>query len=546
MTNRELAAPFRTLGTVMEYLGENPFKTRSYARAFDTIRKASEPLAGKSRGQLLAIPGIGSAISDKILEFASTGRIATLDRYLADIPSGVVELLGVRGLGPKKVRQLVSELGVASVGELLHAIRENRVVGLRGFSVKSQTKLREQLEFYQHSLGRSRLADVLQAATALRDHLRVTTPRAEFVGQVARQCEVIDVVEVLVGGELSSPAIAAPWHPDEGEPEVFRGSIEGMPAVVRSCPLEAFAAERVRATLGPGFSAEHPILEQIDPARSYADERGVFAAAGLPYVPVPQREVASPWPPIAEDEVITAADVRGVVHAHTTWSDGSASIFEMAEAARAAGYAYLTITDHSRAAGYAGGLHPDRLREQIAVVRAANDEIDGITLFSGTECDILRDGSLDYDDELLAELDVVVASVHSVLRMDEDDATARLVRAIESPYVDIIGHPTGRLLLSRPGYPLDFDRVLDACAENGVAVELNASPYRLDLDWRLIPRAVERGVPVSINPDAHSVNGIGDIAHGVRAAQKAGLRPSDCLNALGADEFGAWLRRRRA
>ena len=546
MTNRELALPFRTLGRVMEYLGENPFKTRSYARAYETIRKAGQPLVGTPREGLLAIPGIGSAIADKILEFGATGRLTTLERYLGQVPAGVIELLGVRGLGPKKVRQFVDELGVESVGELLHAIRENRVAALRGFSAKSQAKLREQLEFHQHSLGRSRLADVLPAATALRDRLRAAAPRAEFSGQLARQCDVVDRVELLVAGPVPTEALGADWAPSEANGGAYAGTVEGLPAIIRSCPADRFPAQRVAATLGPGFAARHVGLLSLEMDGGYADERSVFAAASLPYVPTPQREADSPWPPVPEEEVIDLDDIRGVVHAHTTWSDGSATIREMAEAARSAGYEYLTITDHSRAASYAGGLQPDRLREQVEAVRAVDAQLDGITLFTGTECDILRDGSLDYDDDLLADLDFVVASVHSVLRMEIDDATERLLHAVANPHVDVLGHPSGRLLLSRPGYPLDYDRLLDACAAHGVAVELNASPYRLDLDWRLLPAAIARGVLVSINPDAHSVSGIDDIRYGVLAAQKAGLRPRDCLNARSAADFAALLHGRRA
>ena len=546
MTNRELAAPFRTLGTVMEYLGENPFKTRSYARAYDTIRKAGQPLVGVTRPELLDIPGIGSAIADKIVEYREQGRIATLDRYLAEVPTGVVELLGVRGLGPKKVRQLVEELAVESVGELLHAIRENRVAALRGFSAKSQDKLREQLEFHQHSLGRSRLADVLTAATELRERLRAAFGRAAFTGQIARQSPIVDRVELIVAGPIDGEVLGEDWSSSDTDPDAYLGTVEGLPAIVRSCEARCFATELVLGTLGSEFAARHAVLQALDRSTPYPDDRAVFAAANLPYVPPPQREAASPWPPVPADEVITLDDIRGVVHAHTTWSDGSASIREMAEAARASGYEYLTITDHSRAAGYAGGLHPDRLREQIEAVRAVDAELEEITLFTGTECDILRDGSLDYDDDLLAELDFVVASVHSVLRMDREDATARLLRAIVNPHVDVLGHPSGRLLLSRPGYPLDYDRIFDACAERGVAIELNASPYRLDLDWTLIPAAVERGVLVSINPDAHSVAGIADIRYGVLAAQKAGLRPAECLNARSATDFSARLHARRS
>ena len=545
MTNRELAAPFRDLARVMEYLGENPFKTRSYARAYDTIRKAPVELAGAERAQLLAIPGIGAAISDKIIEFAAEGRLATLDKFTAQIPAGVLEMLAVRGLGPKKVRQLVEELHVESVGELLHAIRENRVVTLRGFSVRTQDKLREQLEFYQRSQGQAKYADVERAAAQLVAQLQAAGAKVTFAGEMARQCPVVSRIEILVTGGAGALLDAEAWTPDLDREGLYRSSLADLPAVLREVDPAAFARETVVASLSSGFAAAHPEIEGLDLSRDYPDEAAVFSACGLPFVPAPQREAASPWPPVAADAVVQPGDIRGVVHAHTTWSDGASTIEEMAAAAREAGYEYLTITDHSRAAGYAGGLSENRLREQIAAVRVVDAGLEGFRVFAGTECDILRDGTLDYPDELLAELDVVVASVHSVLRMSESDATERLLRAVANPYVDILGHPTGRLLLSRPGYPLDFDAVLDACAEHGVAIELNASPYRLDLDWTLLQAAVSRGVPVSINPDAHSLAGIHDIRYGVLAAQKAGLRPAECLDSRSATDFADWLSARR-
>ena len=546
MTNAELAAPFRELARVMEYLGENPFKARSYARAHDLIRKAPAPLAAADRETLLGMPGIGSAISDKIIALAQTGRLPTLERYRARVPGGVRDLLGVRGLGPKKVRQLVDELGVGDVGELLHAVRENRVVALRGFSDKTQDKLREQLEFHQRSRGHAKFADVERAAGVLLDRLRASGADAAFAGELARQSPVVTVVEIVATPPADAVLLAAgDWTRDGGGGR-WRGRVGELSALVRVVARARFAYACVVGSLGPGFRSEHPRLERLDADGAFASEREVFAAAGLPDVPAPQRESRSPWPPIPASEVIVPDDVRGVVHAHTTWSDGSADIRTMATAARDAGYAYLAITDHSKAAGYAGGLQPARLREQIATIRALDAELDGITLFAGTECDILRDGTLDYDDDLLAELDLVIASVHSVLHMSEADATSRILRALEHPRVDILGHPTGRLLLGRPGYPLDVEAVLDACAARDVAVELNASPYRLDLDWTHLAAAVGRGVLVSINPDAHSTAGIGDIRYGVLAAQKAGLRPSECLNARSASEFAAWLRRRRA
>ncbi len=288
----------------------------------------------------------------------------------------------------------------------------------------------------------------------------------------------------------------------------------------------------------------HPTLPSSATGKKQTEQQ-VFAQANLTYVPPPQREAYAPYPPTPEDELLQLRDIRGVVHAHTTASDGSATLPVLAKAVRTAGYSYLTITDHSRAAFYAKGLSPERLRAQAVEIDEYNAQHTGFKVFKGSEVDIMRDGSLDFTDEVLAELDIVIASVHSVLSMKPADATERLIRAVQNPYVTMLGHPTGRLLLSREGYQPDMAVILAACAEHQVAVEINASPMRLDLDWTHVGLAVELGVKLSINPDAHSVGGLDNIRFGVLAAQKAGLRSRDCLNCLEADAFGQYLLSRK-
>lgn len=537
MTNKEIAAHFRDLARVMEYAGENAFKIRSYSKAYDLLRKRDEPVAHLSAPELQQLDGIGKAISEKIVALVHTGRLEQLDRYRATLPPAAAELLQVRGLGPKKVKQLVEELEIESVGELLHAIRENRVIELKGYSDKSQAKLRQQLEFYQSSQGLARYADLEARALKFLKALRQNCTRAELTGELRRQLPVVTEITLLATRD------ALPYLREAGFSESEQsaiGELDEFATRVLLTDPEDFARAWVHSSSAPAFLAEHTALREADGA----NEAAVFADADLPYVPAPQREAESPFPPVVAADVIGERDVRGVVHAHTTWSDGATSSEVLAKACRDAGYDYLVVTDHSKAAGYAGGLSRERLLAQRDELRALDARLPDFRVFAGTECDILRDGTLDYDADTLRTLDVVIASVHSVLTMSLEDATARIVRAIETGLVDILGHPTGRLLLSRAGYPLDWDRVFDACASHGTAVELNASPYRLDVDWTLIPRALERGLKISINPDAHALSGLGDIRYGVLAAQKAGLRPAECLNALDADGFAAWLAAR--
>ena len=559
MTNRDIAQLLRGYAKLLEYHGENAFKTRSYTKAYDVLRKRDEPVAGLSVAELQGIDGIGKAISQKIVDIVATGRLRQLDELAAASPPGAVELLAVRGLGPKKVRQLIDELAVESTGELLHAIRENRVIALKGFSEKTQDKLREQLEFHQRAQGRARYADVESAVAALLVAGRGHAARFEVTGAFARQCPVVDEIHFLATDDLNAAALDVelrdatavpaasdtPAHPTSGVASLA-GTLAQVPLRVDLVPESAFEAVKNLSDSAAEFLAARgadPIA--FDDLAETVRRAAAFAKTECATTPVPQREAASPYPPTPADSVVERGHIRGIVHAHTTWSDGSTPLPVLAEACRAAGYDYLTVTDHSKAAGYAGGLSVERLRAQRREIDEVNARGDGFRVFAGTECDILRDGSLDYPDEVLAELDIVIASIHSVLRMDPADATARVLAAVHHPYVDILGHPTGRLLLSRPGYPVDMEAVLTACAKTGTAIELNASPYRLDLDWRLVGRARELGVPVSINPDAHSLAGLDDVRYGVLAAQKAGLRPEECLNTKSADGFAAWLAARR-
>ena len=553
MTNAALARHFRELATVMEYRGDNVFKYRSYARAADTIKKAPHELAAFTKAELTALPSIGDAIADKILELVASGKLDLLDRYRAEIPEVALELLTVKGLGANKVRQLVTELELESLGDLLHAIEENRVVQIKGFSHASQAKLREQLEFYVRSQGQLRLPDILSATAALVAECRDVGLEAQPAGAAARHCPTAGAVAVWLAVDTHRPqplldlgfvpAAAPAWYTsDDAALACLQRERGGVQEHVCTAPIAHTAWLSVVTCASPQFLRQHPPL--LTPSAEGTAE-AVFAKAGLPFTPAPQREPASPWPPVAGEDLVQVAHLRGVVHAHTTWSDGSAGLPELATACREAGYEYLAVTDHSRAAGYANGLSVDRLRAQALEVAKWNAAHPDFRVFHGTECDILRDGRLDYDDEVLAELDLVIASVHSVLRMSRADATERILRAIANPYVTMLGHPTGRLLLSRAGYDLDVDAVLAACAEHRVAVEINANPMRLDLEWRHVGLAVELGVKISINPDAHSPRGIDDIRYGVLVAQKAGLRPRDCVNCLDAGGFAEYLLSQR-
>ena len=549
MTNKEIAKAFQLLGDIMELHEENPFKIRSYQNAYMTLRKLDLPLVDMDDGAIEAIKGVGAAIAAKIRELLTSGKMETLEKYKAMTPQGIQEMLQVKGLGPKKVRAVWKGLGVETIGELLYAINENRLIELKGFGAKTQEEIRKQLEYYQTSRGFFLYASLEADAELFLANFRERFPgsRVEFTGDFRRKAITLEALQILVGLQEFSPGKIEGLLIDilEQPTGTWTGTTpSGLPVKLHICLPERFEAEQFRLSTAPSFMAafreKYPQVDVDD----IQEETSVFAQAGLPYLVPELRE--EPWALELADsgllsELIEERDICGAIHAHSTWSDGLHSLREMAEECRKRGLSYLVISDHSKSAFYANGLSEVRVQEQFAEIDALNRELAPFRIFKGIEFDILNDGSLDYAEGILSGFECVIASIHSNLKMDREKATARLLRAVENPFTHVLGHPTGRLLLSRPGYPIDQQRIIDACVANGVAIELNANPYRLDLDWRWLPYAIRKGAMVSINPDAHSLAGLGDIRYGVFAARKGALDKTRCLNALPARDFESWL-----
>ena len=537
MTNPEIARHFRELALLMELHGDNPFKIRSYQSAYNKLRKDDRPLGEMTETELQKLEGVGKAIAAKIHELATTGRMETLEKWRAKTPEGIREMLAVRGFGPKKVKAVWEGLQVETIGQLLYAINENRLVELKGFGAKTQATLKEKLEFYQRSRGSYLFRELDLVATALEAELNrlFAGERFERTGALRRCCPTLAKVSFTTTlAPAASQQLTGAEHLETSESHTT-GTIDGYPFVLYHATPENFGSKQFRHTGSAEFLTAFLDLFPDQDFTGIATEAELFARVGLDYIEPELREDGR-WLAAARNgqlpDLIEEKDVRGVVHAHSTYSDGIHSLREMAEAARDKGYAYLAISDHSKSAFYAGGLARTRVQEQWKEIDGLNAELAPFRIYKSIESDILADGSLDYDDELLAGFDMVIASVHSGLTMDEEKATERLLAAIRNPYTTVLGHPTGRLLLSRAGYPIDHERIIDACAEHGVAIELNANPYRLDLDWTWIPYAVERGVKISINPDAHATGGIDDIRYGVLAARKGGLTVGGCWNAV--------------
>ena len=554
MTNKQIALAFDELANLMELHEEDPFRIRSYASAYLTLRKLDSPLAELSDVELKAIKGVGPAIAGKIRELLDSGQMATLEKYRAQTPLGVREMLEIGGFGPKKVRQVWQEMEIESPGELWYACNENRLVEYKGFGLKTQEDLKNKLDYFFRSRGKLHLDTALAEAEAVCAFLSAKFPNlaVEPVGEVRRRCPVVESVEVLVAkeGDLLPEFEGSDFVAEkraDGKTVLhprLTGSggqgTEGAAVILHQCLPGEFGSKLFKTTGSAaflaGFVQENPGID----FKNLPTEAAVFEKSKSSFVVPELRESVDFLGLKNQPQLIQDQDLKGILHVHTTSSDGLHSLREMCEYTHSLGYAYIGITDHSQSAFYANGLKPDRVLAQMDEIDKLNAELAPFRIFKGIESDILNDGSLDYEDALLEKFDFVIASVHSNLRMNIDKATERVIRAIEHPCTTILGHPTGRLLLSREGYPLDWDAVFEACAKHKVSIELNAHPRRLDIDWTLITKALAHGIRISINPDAHSKDGILHTRYGVMVARKGGLTADGCLNARGTE---AWIQK---
>jgi len=539
MTNRDIARFFNRLAKIMELHDENGFKIKSYANAYLSLRKIEKDLSTMATEEISAIRGVGKNISNKIEELLQTGTLATYQKYVDKTPEGIVQMLDMKGFGPKKIKVVWKELGIENVGELLYACNENRLVELKGFGLKTQATLKKQLEYFIDSQGKF-LFDYLETeANDLEQDIKAAFPNEQIslVGLTKRMMpEVtgIDILSTISDNNMISTVDGLDMNED-GTMLMY----QGYPVFLHQVSQDDFGAKAFQMNSGEQF------LEQVESIPDGKTEDEVFDKLKLAYVTPEYRESAIAYGQAKSNtlpELITDADIKGVVHNHSTYSDGLHSVKDMADECIKLGYEYLVMSDHSKAAFYANGLSEDRVMMQMAEIDKLNESYSDFRIFKSIECDILNDGSMDYGDDFLKEFELVIASVHTNLKMDKTKANARLAKAIENPNTHILGHPTGRLLLAREGYPIDHAYIIDACADNGMIIELNANPSRLDLDWSWIPYALEKGVKISINPDAHSKDQIRYVHAGVCAARKGGLTSDMCLNALDLGKFSAWVQ----
>jgi DNA polymerase (family 10) len=555
--NYFIAEQFSQLSKLMDIHNENSFKTKSYSIASFTIEKLPEQLSSLSPDKILQIKGIGDAIGKKIMQILESGELPLLKEYIGKTPPGVIEMLNIKGLGPKKIATVWKEMEIESIGELLYACNENRLLLYKGFGEKSQENIRNTIEFYLKSRGSFLYSEVEQYALGLDESLKSSFPSEMFklTGEFRRQSEIINQLEwVTTADSKQIHAVLEQFghftiYAELGK-TLFKGQ-ENPTLCFHSSDQNHFYWDLFRTSCSEEFLEGwegHFHNGDQKQSQSHPDETTIFSNLNIHYIPPYLRESPAIIEKVRKGslpELIQKGDIKGIIHSHSNWSDGSCSIEEMALACIKRGFEYLVISDHSKSAFYANGLTEDRVKEQHLQVEELNKKLSPFKIFKSIESDILGDGNLDYSDNILSTFDLVISSIHSNLKMNEEKAMSRLLAAIENPFTVILGHMTGRLLLSRPGYPVDHKKIIEACAANQVVIELNAHPRRLDIDWRWADFALEKGVLLSIDPDAHALEGYEDIRFGVLAAQKAGLTKDRNLSSFGLQQLEAYLTARK-
>lgn len=553
MDNYAIADQFSLLSKLMDIHGENSFKAKSYSIAAFNIEKLPVQLEDLPRPNIFSLQGIGDAIGKKIIEILESGKINLLEELIEKTPQGILEMMQIKGIGPKKISTIWKEMGIENIGELLYACHENRLMRYKGFGEKTQTNVMEAIDFFQRQQGNFLFAQVDSLALDLEKQLQKLFKSATVTGGYKRQSETLDQLEYVIAADSKTILSSLEKHEEfellEHDNAVLQYKYD------RGIKVKLFASEKDRViekifnTSGSeefltAFAGKYP-----DPGFGKAkSEEDLFQNLGLQFIPAYLRE----FPEILEHaknrsipEVIQPSDVKGLIHSHSNWSDGAYTLEKMVEGCIKKSFEYLVISDHSKAAFYANGLSEDRIKEQHELIDKLNDHYKPFKIFKSIESDILNDGSLDYPDKVLSSFDLVIGSVHSNLKMTEEKAMKRLLAAIENPYLRILGHMTGRLLLSRNGFPVDHIKLIDACAANNVVIELNAHPKRLDMRWQWIPYALEKGVLISIDPDAHSIEEFDNVKYGVLVAQKAMVTARNNLSSFSLEEFEGWLKSKR-
>jgi len=567
MDKREISRILEEIGLMLELKGDNPFKIRAYvngARILETLEGNLNDYI--EDGKIVGVKGIGEALSDKIIELYETGRLEFYENLKKSIPSGLFDILKIQGIGPKKVKILYEKLGIESLGELEYACRENRLVELDGFGEKTQSKILKGIQDIKKFTGQYLYGYVIEDAESIKNKLLQSSlvKRCEIAGSLRRKKEVVKDIDILASSDEPSKLMDYFTTFEEIDEVISKGETKtsvrlklGIMMDLRVVEdyqfpyaLHHFTGSKEHNTAlrhrakAMGIKINEYGLFRGDELISCKDEEEIFRALGLDNIPPELRENMGEIEAAEKGnlpELVDISDLKGVLHIHTRYSDGSSDIAHMADMAKRMGFSYIGISDHSRSAFYARGLKEDDIKRQIEEIDRYNEKSKDFKIFKGIESDILPDGSLDYDDSILSLFDFVIASIHSNMGMEREKMTQRIINSVKNRYTTILGHMTARILLAREACDMDVYAVLDAAAENNTIIEINSDPQRLDLDWRYVKYAKSKGVKFAINSDAHSVEGLKNVIFGIGIARKGWLKAGDIVNCMSFKELGDYF-----
>jgi len=555
MDNIGIAEKFELLSKLLDIHGADPFKAKAFATASFTIDKLPYPLFNTPVEKWKLIRGIGPSVTVALSQLQETGAIDQLEDLLKNTPPGVIEMLQIKGIGPKKIHTIWKEMGIESMGELLYACQENRLLHYKGFGEKTQEAVIQSIQFILQHQGHFLFAEIEAIFPLIDNYLAQLFGKENIAvtGSFRRQLPTIEELAFVVlaekGKSKSKFETAQPPILLEEEASSLLYQLKN------GLRLRLYFTNNLPTTLFNTSCADDfkiafdniELKKGVKPAANDALDAILFSEKGIPFVHPAKREKSAQLfdGTSSERELLQENQIRGLIHCHSNWSDGSNELEEMAQECMKRNWEYMVVTDHSASAFYANGLSAERVAAQHQQIDILNKRYAPFRIFKSIESDILSDGSLDYEEAVLSSFDLIIASVHSNLRMSKEKATERLLRAIENPFTTILGHPTGRLLLSRAGYPIDHEKIIDACAANQVVIEINAHPRRLDLDWTWVDHALDKGVLLSINPDAHQLEGFNDIRYGILVAQKTKLNASQNLSSFSCKQLENWLKKRK-
>ena len=581
MDKKRIVETLDEIGTLLELTGENPFRSRAYHNGAQVVGGLIEDLDELIKnGTLTSIKGIGQGLADTITELMQTGKAKMLEELRAKVPSGVLEMLRIQGLGPKKVKVLYEKLKINSIVELREACEKQLLRSIEGFGTKTEENILKNITHLERNSDKHLYPQAFESAEKIVALLKQVkgVKQCDFAGSLRRKKEIIGDIDILLSAsDKVRKAIMTAFTEQEavvsivatGETKsavILKNGIQCDLRIVSDSAypfaLNYFTGSKEHNVEMRSLARKHGLslneygFTRIDESKtgktnkqipSCKTEEEIYKTLGLNYIPPELRENTGEIEYAQKHvipKLIELSDLRGTFHCHTTDSDGLNSLEQMTMAAQNLGWQYIGFADHSQTAAYAGGMSPTQAREQMKHIDHLNEQNKDFHIFKGIECDILSDGSMDYNDKLLSEFDYVVASIHSKFKMTQDESTKRIIKALKNKYVTMLGHPTGRLLLQREGYPVKMLEVIDAAADYGKAIEINAHPMRLDLDWRFLKYAKEKGVPIFINPDAHNINGLQDIQYGIGIARKGWLEAKDVVNSWTVHKIFSYLKNR--